>query len=230
MRLRVLALLAVLAAAPAAAQTCVPAPPARHGLSLDYAAGQWGDSTGRGFLTEAGVGYVQRIAAPQVVGTGNVVLVEASYHTGRLDNRDTVTAIDEAPSVRGAVGATAAATLFDLLVVCAHAGGAVTAYASASAPTRWLEVPFGIGFGAALKAGGLTVAPFVFPLIVYHSAFYDAGRRPSSSDVADQGVSLVANAGLVMRFGHVELRGMARLLDERLSGSPQVQMRAMVWF
>lgn len=220
----VLLSLAMLAgsAGAALAQVCVAPHPSGHVASLDYGVASMPTHT----QVEAGFTYGRRLAAPGWIGQGNSLLLEGSWHNGRLDVPEGV-AGDRA-SLRASGGATAITTLFSYVTVCAHLGAGWYLSNGEPGPTRFLDVPVGVGLGATLPIGGLVVLPFVAPSASYVAEFRRA--TATTPEIADNRRDLALTYGAAIRMGRIEVRGVWRMKDQRVEQVPYFRMQALLWF
>jgi hypothetical protein len=223
MRSRLLPLvISCLVAMPARGQVCVAPHPSGHLAALDYGVASM--ATHR--QVEAGFTYGRRLTAPTWIGHGNSLLLDASWHNGRLDAPDGV--IDDRASLRAATSATVITSLFTHLTVCAHLGAGWYLANGEPAPSRFLDVPVGVGLGATLPVGGLVVLPFVMPTAAYVAEFRRA--TVTTAEIADNRRDLALTYGAALRFGRLEVRGAWRMRDQRVQQAPLFRMSAAVWF
>ncbi len=221
-------------AAEGAAQACGPAPSAQHGVSATYATAPFVGSdvpVRDGTASEVGPAYARVLRAPDLVGAGNAVTLEASLLQGRLSIRDVPNGAADAPYLRISGTGTVATAVGFGVHVCATVGLHSTQYTGRYAPTAVLDVPFGVGVAVAVPIGGLLFVPFVVPTVGYTSRYTEANPswgRPSSAVV--QGKDLALSAGTTLRFGRIELRGGVRLKEWRLDNQLQWQLRSTLWF
>lgn len=212
----------LLVAVPAAGQACVAPHPSGHVAALDYGVASM--STHR--QVEAGFTYGRRLAAPGWIGPGNSLLLDASWHNGRLDAPGGVA--DDRASLRAATSATVVTSLFTHLTVCAQLGAGWYLANGEPGASRFLDVPVGVGLGATLPIGGLVVLPFVMPTAAYVAEYRRA--TAGAPEIADNRRDLVLTYGTAVRFGRLEVRGLWRMRDQRVQQSPLFRMSALVWF
>ena len=209
-------------AAPLGAQVCVAPHPSGHVASLDYGVAPMATHT----QVEAGFTYGRRFAAPGWIGQGNSLLLEGSWHNGRLDAPEGVVA--DRASLRASGAATVITALHRFVSVCAHLGAGWYLSNGEPGATRFLDVPVGVGLGATVPIGGLVLLPFVMPTAAYVAEF--RRETPSSPEIADNRRDLVLTYGTAVRFGRLEVRGLWRMKDQRVQQATLFRMQAVVWF
>jgi hypothetical protein len=216
-------LLAALASA-ARAQICVAPHPSGHAASLDYGVSPMASHT----QVEAGFTYGRRVLAPHWIGAGNSLLLDAAWHNGRLDAKNGVA--DDRMSWRASGGATVVTTVARWVSVCAHAGAGWYLSNGSPGPSRFLDVPVGVGLGLTIPVGGLVLLPFVMPTASYVARFDRADALQGTDVVADNGRDLALTYGGALRVGRLEVRGTWRIRDQRVQQFTFFRMQAVVWF
>jgi hypothetical protein len=209
-----------------AAQQCL-SPATGHAASADYGVAPVAGTPADAVQIEAGFTYTTRVNASALIGSGNTLVVDGSWHNGRLDVRGGTR--DDGASFRTRAAATSISRLGRGVSVCAAAGAGYAISRSPWGPSRFIDVPVGLGFGASISAGGMKVMPFLMPLATYWARFDQENATSGRTQRADNGIALVTNVGLAVRIGRVEVRASTRSGDPRMSGA-QTQMQAAVWF
>lgn len=222
MRCRILALAAGLAAAPLRGQACVAPHPSGHAAAVDYGVASMPTHA----QVEAGFTYGRRLDAPTWIGSGNSLILEGSWHNGRLDIPGGASA--DRASLRAATAATVVTRLFTHLTVCAHLGAGWYLANGEPGPSRFLDVPVGVGLGATVPVGGLVVLPFVTPTVSYVAEYRRA--TTTAPEIADNRRDLALTYGAALRVGRLEVRGAWRLRDQRVQQATLFRMSALVWF
>lgn len=198
--------------------------PSGHTASLDYGVAPMATHT----QVEAGFTYGRRVTAPQWIGAGNSLLLEGSWHNGRLDVPQGVS--DDRMSWRASGGATVVTTVARWVSVCAHAGAGWYLSNGATGPSRFLDVPVGVGLGLTIPVGGLVLLPFVMPTASYVARFDREDAVQGIAAIADNGRDLAMSYGGALRVGRLEVRGIWRMRDQRVLQATMFRMQATVWF
>lgn len=210
----------------AAGQQCV-SPAAGHVASADYGVAPIAGTPADAVQIEAGFTYGTRVDAAALIGRGNDLVIDGSWHNGRLDVRGGTR--DDGASFRTRGSATSISRLGRGVSVCVSAGAGYAISRSPWGPSRFIDVPVGLGFGASIRAGGITLMPFLMPLATYWARFDQENATSGRTQRADNGISLLTSMGLAVRIGRVEVRASSRNGDPRISGA-QTQVQAAVWF
>ncbi|MDX2182436.1 MAG: hypothetical protein SFW08_00485 [Gemmatimonadaceae bacterium] len=209
-----------------AAQQCV-SPATGHYASADYGVAPIAGTPADAAQLEVGFTYGTRVDAAALIGRGNDLVIDGSWHNGRLDVRGGTR--DDGASFRTRAAATSITRLGRGVSVCAVAGAGYAISRSPWGPSRFIDVPVGLGFGATISAGGMKLMPFLLPLATYWARFDQENATSGRVERADNGIALLTAMGVAVRIGRIEVRASSRNGDPRLSGA-QTQVQAAVWF